>query len=449
MQRKSEKGKSGKKLPKLGLQAGHNGKPGRYYVRLNGQRTYLGYENGTGETPTEVTQRYLEAVLRWEKNGNKPLPTHVKTGISCEELAVKYLKWVATEYRNSKPQYSHCKVAAQLLIDHCGNESVDNITKHTIIALQEKLVENGKPRPSIDRYIGLIKAIFEEGAYLGWGVSEKTADSVSRVRNLKKGRTLAPEYAEVNAIDDAIVGKTLPFMNTTIRAMIQIQRICCMRGQDVRNLRLQDIDMDSYSSFKVWLYYPFKHKGTSRGKTLVKGIPEEAQEILKPFLEGKKPTDFVFQPKESVAKFHAERRTKRKTKVQPSQVKRAQKKNRKTKRAPNEQYSNASYYRGVVRAIERANKAGKKEMGEAWVPIPHWHPHQVRHQSVAETRNRFGNIAARDCAGHGSVKVTNGYGKNKNKGIRKKQLKRIVKVAMKQDRIFSEPEPNQEPLVSE
>jgi integrase len=142
----------------------------------------------------------------------------------------------------------------QLLIDHFGSESVDNITKHSIIALQEKLVENGRPRPYIDRYIGLIKAIFAEGEYRGWGVSEKTADSISRVRNLKKGRTRAPEYADVDAIDDSIIEKTLPFMNDTIRAMVQIQRICCMRGQDVRNLRLHDIDTDSY---EVWIYCHF------------------------------------------------------------------------------------------------------------------------------------------------------------------------------------------------
>jgi hypothetical protein len=36
------------------------------------------------------------------------------------------------------------------------------------------------------------------------------------------------------------------------------------------------------------------------------------------------------------------------------------------------------------------------------------------------------------------VKVTEGYGKNKKQSIGKKQLKRIVKVALNQPRIFSE-----------
>jgi hypothetical protein len=88
MQRKSEKKKSEKNLPNLCLQTGFKGKPGRYYVRLNGKRTYLGYENGIGEIPSEVTQRYLETILQWQKNGCKLIPTHVKSGISVEELAI-------------------------------------------------------------------------------------------------------------------------------------------------------------------------------------------------------------------------------------------------------------------------------------------------------------------------------------------------------------------------
>ena len=271
MRKKSELKKSEKKTPKLCCQSGRNGKPGRLFVRLGEKKQYLGYGDDPEHPPVEVALKYGEAVKQWQKNGCKPIPTHVKTGITCEVLAIKYMKWAEVEYRDSKSQYYHCRVAAQLLIDHCGDKSVDHITKHTIIALQEQLVENGKARPYIDRYIGLIKAIFAEGEYRGWGVSESAADSVSRVRNLKKGKTPAPEYSDVDAIDDEIVVMTLPFMNATIRAMVQIQRICCMRGQDVRNLRLHDIDRNSY---EVWIYCPFKHKGTSRGKVLTKGIPK-------------------------------------------------------------------------------------------------------------------------------------------------------------------------------
>ena len=233
MRKKSEPKKSEKKTPKLCCQSGRNGKPGRLYVRLGEKKQYLGYGDDPEHPPVEVALKYGEAVKQWQKNGCKPIPTLVKTGITCEVLAIKYMKWAEVEYRDSKSQYYHCRVAAQLLIDYCGDKSVDSITKHTIIALQEQLVENGKARPYIDRYIGLIKTIFAEGEYRGWGVSESAADSVSRVRNLKKGRTPAPEYAGVDAIDDEIIVMTLPFMNATIRAMVQIQRICCMRGQDV------------------------------------------------------------------------------------------------------------------------------------------------------------------------------------------------------------------------
>ena len=83
-------------------------------------KQYLGNGNYPEHPPLGVMREYIKAVERWKENGYKPLPTHIKTGISCEALAVKYLKWAEIEHRNAKSQFYHCKVAAQLLIDHCG-----------------------------------------------------------------------------------------------------------------------------------------------------------------------------------------------------------------------------------------------------------------------------------------------------------------------------------------
>ena len=231
MARKSEKGKSDKKLPKLGLQSGHNGKPGRYYVRLNGRRTYLGYEDGTGETPSAVTQRYLEAVLQWQKNGCKPLPTHVKTGISVEELAIKYLGYVETR-GYSKDYVGHIRIAMQFLIDQCGNLSTADFTRHTLKALQTKLEERrdlrrgkrrdlrwrgeeGIPfcRDSVNRYISLVRKAFEVGDENGWGIDEKLPDKLKKVKPLRSENTTAPDYQAVEPVEVEIVKATLPFMS--------------------------------------------------------------------------------------------------------------------------------------------------------------------------------------------------------------------------------------------
>ena len=94
MQRRNEAEQPGKKTPKLCCQAGDNGKPGRFYVRLGDKKHYLGYGDDPKHPPVEVALKYAEAVAQWKKNKYKLHPTHVRTGISVEELAVKYLEWI-------------------------------------------------------------------------------------------------------------------------------------------------------------------------------------------------------------------------------------------------------------------------------------------------------------------------------------------------------------------
>ena len=157
---------------------------------------------------------------------------------------------------------------------------------------------------------------------------------------------------------------------------------------------------------------------------MVKVIPPEAQEILRPFIAAKKdtPEAFLFSPKDAIKKHRKELRENRKSKPTPSQIertKRAQK--RKPKHPLGEQYTTGSYRTAVQRAQERARKAG--------IDIPHWFPHQIRHESVSEIKASFGMQAAMDLAGHSSSKVTKGY--------THERLERMAMVALKRKRVFS------------
>lgn len=435
-------GKSEKKsdTPNIRFQKGHNGKPGRYYVRLNGNKKYLGYGDDSKKAPFEVTQRYTNLVEQWRRNGCKPSLSHVKPGISVEDLAVKYLEWFA-EQGHTKETMSHSLRAMQFLIDHCGNLSTADFTRHTLKSLQEKLERdgvNGEPykRLTINRYINLIKSAFTEGEERGWGVDENLPGQLAKVRALRQGRTTAQEYQERDGVDDVVVEATLPFMSQTIRAMVMVHRVSDMRSQDVCNLRICDIEMNDPDFPDIWFYAPHTHKTKKQGKKLLKAIPPEAQKILQPFIEAKKdsPEAFLFCPKDVVKSYRENRRAERKTSVQPSQVERSRRaKKRKPKRAAGDKYTAASYRVAVQRAQERARAAGVD------IPEKNWFPHQLRHTSTTEIKDRFGMKAARDMAGHSNSKVTKGYAKTKKE--------RIAKVARKQKRVFSEP--HQELLVSE
>ena len=140
-----------------------------------------------------------------------------------------------------------------------------------------------------------------------------------------------------------------------------IHRVSDMRSQDVCNLRICDIEMNDPDYLDVWFYAPHTHKTKKQGKKLLKAIPPEAQEILKPFIEAKKnaPTAYIFSPSDAMKKHRQKLRENRKTPVQPSQIERTKRaKKRKPKKEPGEKYLASSYRTAVQRAQKQARKAG-------------------------------------------------------------------------------------------
>ena len=69
---------------------------------------------------------------------------------------------------------------------------------------------------------------------------------------------------------------------------------------------------------------------------------------------------------------------------------------RNPKRQPGEQYSVESYRQAIERACKKAS-------------VPHWHPHQLRHNAATFLRKEFGLEAARIILGHKSAAITEIY----------------------------------------
>lgn len=326
------------------------------FVELGGKRIYLG-KHGSKASRLE----YDRLIEIWLANGRK-LPTiETMSEMTCQELAIKYLDW-AKEYHSRQPKsFGHCQTAMRHLVKFFAKELVNNFKPASLLFLQEQLItvknKKGKPayaRPSVNRYITLVKQAFDHGVLHGW-IEGNTVYALKVVKNLKIGRTSAREYRKIKPVSDKIVNKTLPFLPSTIAAMAQVQRLAGMRPQEVRNMRLCDIDRTTYfESDGVWIYRPFTHKTAYRGKELVKPIGPQAQEILKPYIEEKinTPEAFIFSPRDSVLRSNSAKRRARKTlnkngETQPSQRNRAK---ANPKRKPGEQYSIGSY----VHAIEKS-----------------------------------------------------------------------------------------------
>ena len=154
----------------------------------------------------------------------------------------------------------------------------------------------------------------------------------------------------------------------------------------------------------LWHYILGSHK-TERfvgEKVIPLGKPE--QDLIAPYLIGKKPTEAVFSPRTAVAEWNTARRDNRKTKVTPSQEER----NRKRKANPatniSEFYDHSSYRKALGHAIRKGNKTlpdGEK--------IPHWTPYQIRHAAGTEAEKTGGLDKAQALLGHRTANTTKRY----------------------------------------
>ena len=163
-------------------------------------------------------------------------------------------------------------------------------------------------------------------------------------------------------------------------------------------MRSIDIDM----SGRIWVYRPESHKTEHHGRERRIYLGPKAQEILRSWLRTNL-TAYLFSPAEAEADRRAEQRANRKSPVQPSQRNRRR---RKPRKAPGERYTVDSYRRAIKYGIKKANQ----EAGRAGVhKVPHWHPHQLRHNAGTLLRKEFGRDTARAVLGHSSPVVTEVY----------------------------------------
>lgn len=365
---------------------------GQAFVELGGRRFYLG-KHGSKASREEYERRIAEYL----GNGRKLPPTRTKTGITCQELAVHFLEWAAGYYvKNGEPTatFPHCRNAISSLVKHYGLESANNFTPLSLVFLQEKWIEQGLGRQTVNRYVGIVRQAFRHCSKFGW-VDSTTYYALLGVDNLKAGRTKAPEYQKIESVDTKTVEKILPFLPPIVADMVRVQRLCGMRPQDVRNMRSCDIDR----SGEVWRYTPYTHKTEHQGKNRLIAVGPRAQAILLSYLLEKEdtPEAFLFSPKDTVRLQKIEKRRKRKSvgkngQVQPSQRDRS----RPNAAKPGDKYTKDAYNRAVSRACEMAG-------------VAHWTPNQLRHSTGTEVRSKYGLDAAQVYLGHANASTTEIY----------------------------------------
>lgn len=290
-------------------------------------------------------------------------------------------------------------------------------------AVRQVWLDRGQARRTINKNMRRLTRIFK------WATAEEMIpvtiyQALVTVPGLKLGRTTAPEPPPVMPVDNAIVERTLPFMQPIVRDMVRLQLLTGMRPGEICKLRPCDVDRSN----DVWEYKPRSHKTQHHGRSRIVFIGPEAQAILTPYLlrDAKLP---CFSPAESMAAYFE---AKHKARVTPMSCGNRPGTNRKEKRKkkPSLQYDANSYRQAIHRACDQAFPAPDPlcpREGESsrahlarltavqevafkkWQSDQRWSPNQLRHSAATEIRKRFGLEAAQVILGHAAADVTQVY----------------------------------------
>jgi integrase len=379
---------------------------------------YLGKHNSD-----ESWEAYNRVLTEWKANGRRVPQTVAPTpDLTVNELILAYYRFAQGYYvKNGKPTsevntiaqamrfvkklYGHtaAKDFGPLALKAVRQEMVRHPITRTIKVKdpetgqkkeQAKLLHQGMARRNINKQVGRIKRMF------AWAVEEELVpvnvyQALACVKGLKKGKGQAREKPRVKPVPVANIEAVLPHLPAVVRTMVQVQRLCGGRPQDIVQLRPIDIDMTG----SVWEYRPASYKTEhhndedSPDRERIVFLGPRAQALIKPLLPLKL-TDYIFSPARSEETRNAERREKRRVHLWPSHANR--KKANVKRRPPRDHYEVASYRRAVRRACVKAG-------------VPIWCPLQLRHSRGTEVRKRFGLEASQAVLGHAELGVTQIY----------------------------------------
>jgi integrase len=362
-------------------------------VRIDGRDHYLG-PYGSDES----RRKYGELVAaRCGGHAPDPLPAvgPQDTGPTVGEIVLTFLRHAERHYvKNGRPtsEVSSLRIAAGPLIALFGMTSARDFGPLALKAVRAAMVDRGWCRSSINQHVSRIRRIFRHAVENELTPGE-TLNRLKALSPLLRDRTDAVEADPVLPVPEADVNAMLPHVGRQVRDMIRLQLLCGCRPDEIVCLRPCDVTRDG----EVWEYAPASHKAEHHGRQRRIFFGPRAQAILATYLDDRPAAAPCFSPVEAEAERREKQRLARKTRVQPSQVKRAEaSKRRRRGRPPADAYNVASYRRAIHRGCHLAE-------------IDRWSPNRLRHSRATDLRRQFGIEAAQTVCGHSQLSVTQIY----------------------------------------
>jgi integrase len=403
------------------------------------RRDVLLGKHGTPESLAE----YARVIASWEASGRRlPTPSSQRRDVTINELAAAFWEHADKHYRRADgtttSEVNEYRLALRPLRYLFGDLTASEIGPLALKAVRELMIDGyehpkygpqrGLARGVINQRIGRIRRVFK------WGIENEmllptALLGLQAVRGLQRGRSTARETEPVHPVHPSVVEKTLTSLGRPVAAMVRLQLLTGMRPGEACVMRACDLDM----SGPVWLYRPGsdegfegRHKTAHHGHQRVIAIGPKGQQIIKPFF-ALDTRAYLFSPQQANEEWRAEKRRKRRSKVQPSQ--RDRRKIR-PKKSPGLHYTTSSYAHAIATACLKAfpppeplakrDDETKKQWRaritpeqleelKRWRKAHHWHPHQLRHSAATKIRREFGLDVARVVLGHRTPAITELY----------------------------------------
>lgn len=371
------------------------------FVIVNGKQIYLGKWGSP-----EAQAAYDRFLLEWMKNRNRPQKPNYRPGrgIMLVEMVVAYI----AEYRE-RPVKNRSDLNTFILLGKrmaalFPDYETDDFRIRDLEMLRDSFQKEGFNRGGehrdycrtyLNKLVNRVKTIF------AWGVSKEmvsaeTCDRLKYLQPLRKGRTTAPEPEARHLVSPSDYRAVLDVMPFYYRDIIEILRFTGMRPSELINMRVGEIDRAG----EIWIYRPPVHKTEHSGNVRAVAIGKNAQKLLAPHLDGRRGDEYVFTPSRAMESLWKTKRVNRKTRVQPSQEKRAAERAGKyAKYSP--KLAPDAVRKAVARACTKAIEAGTL--------VQPWTPYELRHTAITEVRTKFGAEAAQHFAGHANLNTQRFY----------------------------------------
>jgi len=276
----------------------------------NGERIYHGVW-GSPDADKSY-RRFIAAVL---ESPDLPPRMGKDSDVLVSELAAGFLGGI--ESRVEKTTFTMFTLAVGYLVELYGELAVNEFSPKKLKIVRNQMVVAGTLcRNQINRYTGFIKRIF------AWGVEEEVVQSdvihaLRVVKGLKHGAPGTFDHPAREAVPDEVIAATLPFLAPTVSAMVQVQRLTGCRPGEIFRMRVGDIDRNRGNG--LWYYVPGSYKTEKFVGKIEFPLGKPEQELIAPYLIGKKSEAAVFSPRTTTKERATQARENRKSKLTPSQ----------------------------------------------------------------------------------------------------------------------------------